>query len=56
MLYNSKGIWIRNGNASKFPLVFEAGLEMATQFGGEIYNYKGPGSYLKMPDDCMAEV
>ncbi len=56
VLYNSKGIWIRNGNASKFPLVFEAGLEMATQFGGEIYNYKGPGSYLKMPDDFKAWV
>lgn len=56
VLYNSRGIWIRNGNEKKFPLVFEAGLEMATQFGGEIYNYKGPGSYLKMPENFKAWV
>lgn len=32
--YHSKGIWLRNGNPKKFPLTFEAGIEMATQFGG----------------------
>ncbi|MDE6558361.1 MAG: hypothetical protein K2K29_00555, partial [Muribaculaceae bacterium] len=32
--YHSKGLWLRNGNPDKFPLTFEAGIEMATQFGG----------------------
>lgn len=37
VLYHSKGLWLRNGNSKKFPLVFEAGIEMATQFGGIAY-------------------
>lgn len=34
----SRGIWLKGGNEKKFPLVFNIGLEMATQFGGTIYN------------------
>lgn len=39
-LYHSKAIFFRGGNARKFPLEFELGLEMATQFGGESYYFK----------------
>lgn len=45
-LYCSKAIFFRGGNAKKFPLEFELGLEMATQFGGESYNN---GKMTKMP-------
>lgn len=37
VLYNSKGIWFRGGNKDKFPLIFDLGIEMATQFGGTVY-------------------
>lgn len=46
VLYHSKGLWLRNGNTSKFPLVFEAGIEMATQFGGISYE---DGKVIHMP-------
>lgn len=36
-LYHSKGLWLRGGNTSKFPLQGEIGIEMATQFGGKAY-------------------
>jgi len=37
VLFHSKGLWLRGGNPSKFPLVGEVGIEMATQFGGKAY-------------------
>lgn len=37
MLHTKAG-YVRLGDAESFPLVFEGGLEMATQFGGTIYN------------------
>lgn len=37
-IYHSKAGYIRLGNEAKFPLVFEAGLEMACEFGGTVYN------------------
>lgn len=37
-LLHTKAGYLRIGNPKKFPLVFEGGLEMATQFGGTIYN------------------
>ena len=37
-LYHSKAGYLRLGNAEKFPLTFEGGLEMACMFGGTIYN------------------
>lgn len=46
VLYHSKGLWLRNGNTSKFPLTFEVGIEMATQFGGTSYEN---GKVIKMP-------
>lgn len=37
-LLHTKAGYLRLGNEEKFPLVFEGGLEMATQFGGTVYN------------------
>ena len=37
-LLHTKAGYVRVGNSKVFPLVFEGGLEMATQFGGTIYN------------------
>lgn len=56
VLYHSKGFWLRGGNTDKFPLVFEAGIEMATQFGGDIYYYKSPGNlvHYKAPSGLRA--
>lgn len=49
---HTKAGYMRFGNEQKFPLVFDGGLEMATQFGGTIHNlYNGTtGQYydLKM--------
>ena len=48
-LYHSKSIFFKGGNKDKFPLEFEVGMEMATEFGGTVYNYGGVGKNLKMP-------
>lgn len=45
-LYHSKALFIKGGDARKFPLEFEMGLEMATEFGGESYHN---GTVTKMP-------
>ncbi len=46
-LYHSKALFLRGGNAKKFPLEFEIGLEMATQFGGTTYYPNG--KVVEMP-------
>ncbi len=46
LLFHSKGLWLRNGNAEKFPLVFEAGIEMATQFAGEAWYWNSDRTEL----------
>lgn len=46
-LYHSKALFLRGGNAKKFPLEFEIGLEMATEFGGECH--MPDGEIIKMP-------
>lgn len=38
VLLHTKAGYLRLGKESKFPLVFEGGLEWATQFGGTAYN------------------
>ena len=38
VLLHTKAGYLRLGNAQKFPIVFEGGIEMATQFGGTSYN------------------
>lgn len=46
MLYHSKSLWLRAGNVKKFPLEFEIGIEMGTQFGGTTYDN---GKVTKFP-------
>lgn len=41
VLLHTKAGYMRLGNPEKFPLILEGGLEMATQFGGTIYNPTG---------------
>lgn len=48
ILYHSKSGFIEIGNADKFPLLFEGGLEMYTQFGGDFYTH-GDGLKVSMP-------
>lgn len=48
IFYHSKALFINVGKPSRFPLTFEGGLEMYTQFGGDIYNHKD-GNVLSMP-------
>lgn len=36
--YHSKAIFFKIGKEEKFPLSFECGLEMVSQFGGTVYN------------------
>lgn len=45
-LFCSRGLWLRGGNFEKFPLTFDVGIEMGTQFGGTIYK---EGKEIKMP-------
>lgn len=54
VLYHSKGLWLRNGNVNVFPLQFEAGIEMATQFGGTSYNVYKKGDRFDMPHGLKA--
>ncbi len=46
--YHSKAGFIEIGKAEKFPLLFEGGLEMYTQFGGDMYTHKD-GLKVSMP-------
>lgn len=58
VLYCGRGLWLRNGNPEKFPLTFEAGIEMVTQFGGTSYNYEyaNSGKIIHMPHNFKAFV
>lgn len=47
-LYHSKSFFMKIGNRELFPLVAEAGLEMHSQFGGDVYTHE-KGKYLSMP-------
>lgn len=47
-LYHSKAGYLRLGNPSRFPLVFEGGIEMACIFGGTLRNRSG-GKDIVMP-------
>ena len=39
--YHQKAGYLRIGRPSRFPLTFTAGIEMASQFGGYLNNWKG---------------
>ena len=47
-LYHSKAFFMKVGNEEIFPLEAEGGLEMHSQFGGDIYTH-AKGKYLSMP-------
>ena len=47
ILLHTKAGYLRLGNAKKFPLVFEGGLEMACQFGGTRHNVSYDGRVQK---------
>lgn len=49
VLYHAKAGYLKLGNEEKFPLTFEGGLEMATQFGGTIYNAVSWDGILSAP-------
>lgn len=49
IIYHSKAGFVQIGKAEKFPLLFEGGLEMYTQFGGDLYTHGG-GLKLSMPN------
>lgn len=46
VLFCGRGLWLRGGNFDKFPLTFDVGIEMGTQFGGTIYKN---GKTIDMP-------
>lgn len=49
VLYHSKSLFIKLGKPEKFPVTFEGGLEMYSQFGGDIYKH-GEGKTISMPN------
>lgn len=50
VLSHSKGLWLRGGNPSVFPLTGEIGIEMATQFGGKSFK---DGKIIDMPEKLI---
>ena len=48
ILYHSKAAFIKIGKKERFPLTFEGGLELYSQFGGDIYTH-GSGHVVSMP-------
>ena len=48
ILYHSKAAFIKIGKPQRFPLEFEGGLEMYSQFGGDIYTHRY-GNTVTMP-------
>ena len=48
VLYHSKALFMKFGKPEKFPLEVEGGLEMYSQFGGDIYTHAN-GKYMSMP-------
>lgn len=46
VLFCGRGLWLRAGNFDKFPLTFDIGIEMGTQFAGTIYSND---KKIKMP-------
>lgn len=49
ILFHSKAAFIKIGKEERFPLIFEGGLEMYSQFGGDIYSHRS-GHILSMPN------
>lgn len=49
VLYHSKSIFAKVGNKERFPVVFEGGMQMSAQFGGDQYIAGQPGVTIDMP-------
>lgn len=49
ILYHSKALFIKIGKPKRFPVTFEGGLELYSQFGGDIYSH-GSGHIVSMPN------
>ena len=49
VLYHSKAFFVKVGKPERFPITFEGGLEMYSQFGGDVYKH-GEGKTLSMPN------
>lgn len=49
-MFHSKSLFLRIGNARRFPLVLTGGLEMASQWGGRGYNQTGFNSTVLIQD------
>lgn len=57
VLYCSRGLWLKNGDERRFPLIFNVGIEMGTMFGGKCYNFdvsSGKKVTLDLPSGSMA--
>lgn len=50
VLFCSRGLWFRVGDKKKFPLTYDIGIEMGTQFGGKIH--KGQ-TIINMPSKLI---
>ena len=48
IFYHSKAAFLKIGKPQRFPLTFEGGLEMYSQFGGDIYTH-ADGRIVSMP-------
>ncbi|WP_455672486.1 capsule assembly Wzi family protein [Phocaeicola sp.] len=53
VIYHSKAFFAKVGNKERFPLEFEAGFQMAAQFGGNKYISGNPEATQKMPAGFM---
>lgn len=50
VLYHSKSLFWKVGKEQCFPLTYEGGIQLVSQFGGKIYNYmNNSGVNFKMP-------
>lgn len=54
-LYHSKAVFIKIGKPRKFPLTFEGGLELYTQYGGNIYTH-ADGLVVSMPHSILDHI
>lgn len=52
ILYHEKAMYWRFGREERFPLTFEIGLQMMTQFGGTAYRMEGGD--IKLPENLSA--
>ena len=52
VLYHSKALFVNVGKPRDFPISFEGGLEMYSQFGGDIYMH-GKGKIVSMPKGAL---